>query len=223
MIIPFWTNNPGILINKLYLLDMWPASNMQENQKMNAISRLIIIMTFCGFLISGSIKLLVTGIITLAIIEFLHYSKKKKNVNKSVNEAFTNPKVYQEIKDTFTKPSPINPMSNVMLTEIQDNPKRRAAPPAFNPAVEKEINESTKKMIKHVNPTNPDIDERLFKDLGDNFSFDQSMRTFNSTPNTTIPNDQQGFAEFCYGGMVSCKDGDALACEKNVQNYIPGY
>ena len=59
------------------------------------------------------------------------------------------------------------------------------------------------------------IKNRLFQDLGDNFVFNQSMRNFYSTPSTTIPNDQKGFAEFCYGNMSSCKEGDTIQCSKN--------
>ena len=59
------------------------------------------------------------------------------------------------------------------------------------------------------------LDSRLFKDLGDNMIFDQSMRAFYATPNTQIPNDQKAFAEFCYGDMISCKEGNAFACARN--------
>ena len=227
MTIPFWTNHPGILINKNYILDLWPSNTMSETQKMNAISRLIILLTCLGFVFSYSVKLLATGIITLGVIIFLQHNQKNKNKRKDivkniVNEGFTNPNLYKELQSGFTKPTPANPMSNVMLPEIQDNPTRKPAPPAFIPIVEKEINDSTKEMIKMINPSNPDIDQRLFKDLGDNFTFDQSMRNFTTTPNTQTPNDQKAFAEYCYGDMVSCKDGDVLACERNVQRHIPG-
>ena len=36
----------------------------------------------------------------------------------------------------------------------------------------------------------PDIESKLFKDLGDNFDFEQSMRPFYATANTKVPNDQ---------------------------------
>jgi hypothetical protein len=32
--------------------------------------------------------------------------------------------------------------------------------------------------------------------------------------NSTIPNDQGVFAEFCYGSMNSCKSGNIFACAK---------
>ena len=91
---------------------------------------------------------------------------------------------------------------NVLLTDIIDNPKRPPAAPAYEPPINKAINNST-------------MDPRLFLDLGDNLSFDRSMRNFHSMPNTTIPNDQKGFADFCYGNMPSCKEGNEFQCAKN--------
>ena len=33
--------------------------------------------------------------------------------------------------------------------------------------------------------------------------------------NTKIPSNQKGFAEFCYGDMPSCKEGNEFQCTKN--------
>ena len=127
------------------------------------------------------------------------------------------------MKPSFKKSSVDNPLNNVLLPEIQDNPQRKSAAPAFNPKVENDINKNTKDMIQKINDSNPDIDERLFMDLGDNFGFEQSMRNFYSTPNTRVPNDQKAFAEYLYGDMPSCKGGDNLECNKNNYSKYPGY
>ena len=63
------------------------------------------------------------------------------------------------------------------------------------------------------------FNEKLFKNLGENIGFEHSMRNFYSTANTQIPNDQKGFAEFCYGDMPSCKEGNEFACTKNTQRW----
>ena len=89
-----------------------------------------------------------------------------------------------------------------LLTEINDNPKRPEAAPAYEPSVENEINTSV-------------ADPRLFQDLGDSIAFNQSMRNFYSMPSTTVPNDQQAFANFLYGNMPSCKEGNVMQCTKN--------
>ena len=91
---------------------------------------------------------------------------------------------------------------NVLLTEIDDNPKRPEAAPAYEPSIENEINNSV-------------ADPRLFQDLGDSIAFNQSMRNFYSMPSTTVPNDQQAFANFLYGNMPSCKEGNVMQCTKN--------
>jgi len=224
----FWTNDPAILINRDSLLELWPTSNMSLNEKLNAISRLIILLTVVGFCITQSLRIVVTGVVTLGVIIFLHYTKhqnSKDNIKNIIKEGFTNPSAYKMLKQNFKSSSPSNPLGNVALPEIQFDPKRKSAAPAFNPEVEAQINKNTKEMVQKVSfPDDPTIADKLFKDLGDDFVFDRSMRNFYSTANTkVVPGDQKAFAEFLYGDMTSCKDGDALTCERNVQRHPPGY
>ena len=53
----FWTSDPGILVNKDSLLDLWPTAKMDQNSKLNAISRLIILLTVVGFMFSKSMRM----------------------------------------------------------------------------------------------------------------------------------------------------------------------
>ena len=45
----FWLNNPSILFNNKYVFDLWPQPNMSISQKMNAISRIVILLTLKTF------------------------------------------------------------------------------------------------------------------------------------------------------------------------------
>ena len=81
--------------------------------------------------------------------------------------------------------------------------------------VKKEINDKTQEFVAD-NFGDPKIADKLFKDLGDSFTFDQSMRTWYATANTQVPNDQNAFAEYCYGDMVSCKEGNEFACAQGM-------
>ena len=102
------------------------------------------------------------------------------------------------------------------LPEIQDEPKRKMAAPAYNRAVEKEINEDTKNMVVSNFDNDPEIKKKLFSSLGDSFEFeDFGQYNFYATANTQVPNDQKGFADFCYGDMVSGKEGNDFALIKN--------
>jgi hypothetical protein len=221
----FWINEPSILINKKDILNFWPTENMNYNQKLNSISRLIIILTIIGAMITQTLRMLITGLITLGVIILLYFIQKKE---KSKKEGFSNNTINNAtIHKYYEQPKLTNPLMNVCLTEYKENINRKPAAPSFNPDIKKKINEDTKTFIvSNFNNSNKNednnIESRLFLDLGDNYNFNQSMRNFYSTPNTTIPNDQNGFAEFCYGNMISCKEDNPIACSKFNPRWIDG-
>lgn len=220
----FWINDPTILFNSNYIFELFPKEYMSKEQKLNAITRLVFILTILGYLITQNIKMFFTGVITIGVIILLYkinFFKQKDNNKKNINlEGFTNPNYIEENKKNHTLPTKENPIMNVLLTEINDDPNRKSALPAYNSNVEKEINNSVKSLIKNNLGDNDIVEERLFREIGDNFEFEQSMRNFYATPNTRIPNDQEAFANFCYGDMISCKDGDGLACSKYNPRHI---
>lgn len=216
-----WINNPYILFDKNKLFELWPKDIMGHEEKINAISRLVIYMTFFGMLIFNNIKLLITGIITLGILVVVYFvlNKKEKDfLNKSLKETFSNEALYEKYKHNFTNPVTKNPLMNVSLPEINDNPHRLAAAPSYNKTVEEKINNSVKNIVKN-NFNDNSIEDKLFKDTGDKFEFEQSMRQFYTTANTLVPNNQKDFAQFCYGNMASCKDGDVEMCLKSAYRH----
>ena len=202
----FWIHNPYVLLNKETIFDLWPMEHMTREEKLNAISKFVIYSSSIGFFFTGNLKLLFTGIISLVMLIATYYILNKKQNNK-LKEAFGDNKIYERFKHNYTNPQIINPLMNIQLPEIHDNPDRKRAAPAYNKAVEEQINESTKDFIKQ-NFNDESIDEKLFNDLGDKFDFEQSMRQFHTTANTTVPNNQKEFAKFCYGNTASYKDGD---------------
>lgn len=213
----FWSNDPTVLLNNKYITQLWPRRDASLESKLNSITRIAVLLTILGYGVTRNIMLLyVLGVTLVATFVYYGYNKDrqssniKKQVKKTVEEGFTNPELYEATKPLFTQPSAKNPMMNISLPEIQSNPNRKRAAPAFNPKVKEEIESAVKK----------NLDERLFHDLGDNIDFETSMRGFYTTPNTQIPNDQKAFAEFCYGSMKSCKDGDSIQCEKKNYRHI---
>jgi hypothetical protein len=214
MTTPFWLNNPNILFKSGEITHIWPSSEMSFEAKLNAITRVVILITLLGYLLTQKNKFIFSGLLTLGAIVLLYMIKK----TDGIKEPFTSKDLYNIIKTDFTEPSQTNPAMNVLLTEINDNPHRNQAAPAFHPIVEQDINEKTKQFVVQNFDDTSAIDERLFKDLGDNFNFDQSMRSWHSTANTTIPNDQKSFTDFCYGDMISCRDetNNELACTRNM-------
>lgn len=208
---PFWLNDPTILF---YNTQIWPTKDMHKEEKLNAMTRLIILVTILLYLITGNIRVLVAGGVTLIAIVVLKYAHN--NSSKETSEGFAN-------LTKYTEPSQSNPLMNVVLPQIQDDPTRAAAAAAYTPVAVDQINRRTQEMTVNTFDDKDGIQSKLFSDLGDSFMFDRSMTRFNATANTTIPNDQQSFAEFCYGDMISCKEGNALACTRSTPpNWING-
>ena len=228
--IPFWAENPNVLFQHEYLLEFFPVDMMTYEQKLNAISRTVIVLSVLGFIFTKSIRLVVVAVMTLVAVYFLYSFQKdktKKSRSKSFDpEGFTNPAdtILQEFNyiknpDVFDKSTPDNPFSNVLIPDYEYNTDKKPAPPAFNSTVNNTILEQAKQLVSELNPGQPDISDKLFKDLGEQYVFEQSLRQFNSNPSTTIPNDQQGFAEFCYGSMVSSHDGNPFALARNLPRH----
>jgi hypothetical protein len=241
---PFWGEDPNILFDKQYLLEFFPTENMSFNRKLNALSRSVIILTFILFIFTRTIRILFVSAFTLLSIYILHQSNNSKlnseegfsDNDELMKEIKYNQEIIQSNKkspalelikqnqipisdNTFQLPSSKNPFSNILVTDYSDNPNKKAAPPSDNLMVGKDIINRTKQLVQEQNPDQHDISDKIFKDLNDKLNFEQSLRSFNSTPGTTIPNDQSAFAEFCYGSMVSCKEGNLFACARNLTNH----
>ena len=214
----FWIYDPYVLLDKSKVFDLWPLESMTREEKLNAISKFVIYATILGVFLFRNLKFFLTGIITLVVLVATYFILNNKE-NSKLKEAFSDEKLYEKFKDNYTNPTTKNPIMNVLLPEIQDKPERLAAAPSYNKAVEEEINNSAKEIIKQ-NFNDQSVEDKLFNDLGDKFQFEQSMRQFYSTANTRVANNQKDFAQFCYGNMASCKDGDVEQCLKGNYRHI---
>lgn len=234
MTIQFWTNDPTILFNKEYIFELWPTIDMCYEQKLNSISRLIILLTILGYILTMSKRILAVGVVTLLLIYVLYKIRKqkitkdmlegfeiksgeKKNDKKESKETFVNPVTLDAVLRTeFKEGNKKNPFSNVLLTQIMDEPDRKAAPPAFNVDVDEDITKNVKRTVQMLNPGIKNTNKQLFGDLWQQFELDKSNRQFYSTPNTRITNDGGAFGQFLYGNMPSAKESTP---EGNLQRY----
>jgi hypothetical protein len=214
--IAFWIDDPTILFSKKYITELWPLDEMTREQKLNAITRLVILLTLAGFVVSNNYKIVVTGIVSIFFLIITYkVLNNNNNVNQKTRETFSNENIYDKVKHNFTNPTMINPVMNILLPEIQDNPNRLPAAPSYNKAVERAINSETQDFIVTNFNNDETIRNKLFDNREDKFDFECSMRQFYSTANTRVPNNQNEFARFCYGNMASCKDGDVEMCFRN--------
>jgi hypothetical protein len=226
MTTPFWSNDPTIIFNKDSMLQLWPTSNLTFEAKLNAISRIVILLSLLGFLFTRKTHFLIIGAITLAIIVSLYKFRKQKIVkaltqqdvegfqvnnpkglSMGSNATTTNPVTLETLlRSDFHPTTKKNPFGNVLLTDIMDQPNRKAAAPSFNPDVYDDINASVKKQTQMLNPGIINTNKQLYGDLKDNYDLDNSMMRFYATANTKICNDQGAYGDYLYGGMYSAKE-----------------
>jgi hypothetical protein len=238
MTIQFWTNDPTVLFNKEYIIELWPTTNMCYEQKLNAITRLIILITILGYILTMSQRILVIGFLTLAVIFVLFKMRKQKLTSEMVKEGFfvegpspgifkqknrpiTNPVTLETVlNDEFLEGTKKNPFSNVLLTQINDDPERKSAPPSFNVDVDEDITKNVKRSVQMMNPGIKGTNKQLYGDLWQNFELDQSNRIFYSTANTRIePGDQGALGQFLYNNLkYSGKESTAEGAIARVQD-----
>lgn len=78
----FWLYKPSILFNKEHITKLFPEKNMTSNEKLNAITRLVIILTVLGYLITQKNKIVITGIVTIVAIVILFMIQRNEEVKK---------------------------------------------------------------------------------------------------------------------------------------------
>ena len=195
----FWIYNPLILIDRRYIKNIFPLDSMKDNEKLNALTRLTIMLSIISYIITNSLYTIVSCVVSIVAIVLFH---KKMDDVEGISD-YTNMNTNTECE--LVNPKENNPLMNVLLTDIADNPYRCAAKPSYSPEVKDKLDECAKASIVSGN-----ADERLFRSTDDEMQYDFSMRNFHTTPNTEIPNAQTKFAEWCYGDMPSRKEGTYL-------------
>ena len=209
----FWLHKPVILIDPNYYTEIWPTNEMNMNQKLNAITRCILILTIIGICMMNNIpRLLVTTSITLFIITiYQRYMVRKKEI-----EGFQSKSEETFTPNTHTLPTKENPFMNVMLHELPTTcetdtfVQRKPAAPSYDKNISNKIDN-----IIHNNQRKDrsPLERRLFHDLTE-----QNNRHF-TNPNTLIPNDQKSFLEFL-GNPAYTKDDLEDTYKENSKLFI---
>ena len=186
----FWGDNPTLLFDSRYIQEIWIYDGMDRNQSLNALSRLIIVLSILGFACFNRVLFLVIGGILLGSIILFHKSQKENFETELVD--------YQRIDQS-------NPMNNVLMNDYKYNPMKQSEPKDYSEQKEKSINEKTKQFILQENKGNTQIGD-LFKNQGDQFQFEQSLRPFYTNPVTTVDQSEyKDFLKYCYGVLPSDK------------------
>lgn len=181
---PFWKEDYSILFNKHRLIEFVPSSDMTTNERLNAITRMLI---YCGILLSLIYKTIFYAYIPIIGMVIL-YMVSKYDMKGGEGES----------EQPLQRPSASNPFMNVLLTDYVDNPTRAPAADIEDPDVKRSIDSH--------------FSTNLYRDVDDIWDRNNSQRQFYTNPSTTIPNDRDSFMKWCYNTPNTCKDGNLPRC-----------
>jgi len=178
------------------LLKFWPTSSQTSKERALATARFVIYATCVVYLIQRDSRIFALGVLVLGVLYYLQQNNMiidgKKTIAQGRQVGLLQPEV--------TFPTRDNPMANVMLTDIIDDPNRPSA--AWYPSVRAEVQQQW----SDIHP---------FERIRD------AERNFYTMPVSTIPGDQTAFAEASFGKKFSpmCKDQGGAACDPDNFNF----
>ena len=80
----FWFNNPKILFDKHHITELWPNKDLDYTSKLNAVTRLVLILALFGLVTGNYMKILIATAVTLVIIVMMYNSKKSDSIKKQL-------------------------------------------------------------------------------------------------------------------------------------------
>jgi hypothetical protein len=190
-----WFEDTTVLLDSI--TQFIPNGEMSYEEQLNAMVRFAIYFAALWFFYAMNYNVFYIPIFVM-LFTFLVYAPMKQKSNEGFQAE------EKEQHEECTKPTINNPFMNVMLTDYVDNPNR-------GPACEN-VEEKVKEGFEY----------NLYKDVDDVWERNNSQRQYYTNPATTIPNDVESFANWCYKVPYSCKSGDMEACLKWEQPYMHG-
>ncbi len=179
-----WYDSPHTLFTKETALKILPSSTMTYAEQLNAVVRLSVYYGVLVSIVKGSPDMLFVPV-GVAFVTFLLY---RSFVAQGRAEVFSQMSASGGGRGSSSascvKPSKANPFMNVLNG---DDPYRDAACDPLDPEIKKNVEDK--------------FASSMFYDVDDVWSRNNSGRNFNTTPSTTVPNDQGNFAEWLYSGV----------------------
>jgi hypothetical protein len=140
-------------------------------------------------------------LVVCAFTYFLYTVDTQNKVNERMYLKDQNLYKDPHTDDVCQKPSQDNPFMNVLVSDYVLNPNKKKACNVSKT----NIRRSAQKYF----------DRNLYRSVSDIFNKEASDRQWVTNPVTTIPNDQESFAKWCYTSKKTCKEGNGNQCYVN--------
>jgi hypothetical protein len=194
-----WYNDIISFFDVKNIMNILPNANNNMETKLNMLLRFSMLISLFLYGLNNNYKIFYFPIIiSITTIIVMNYYEE----NNTDDETYTN---FEDGRNDgkkhnmkCTKPTKQNPFMNVLMNEYSENPIREEAC-------------DVDKVHKYVDKY---FENNLYRSVDDMYNRDSSTRQYYTMPNTKIPNDQEGFANWLYGiEGKTCKEGNGMKCK----------
>lgn len=188
----FWLDDPVTFATNVdYATKFIPDKNMNLAEQLNATMRFALYFSIIVYIVRQDYRVFFFVIfVAFVTIVINNVDRNSKNKRTQILEKLD--LTHDRQHGLCIKPTKNNPFMNVIPTDYQDFPSR---PKACN---------ISKRPIKKI--VNQYMDGGLYRDVDDVFHRKASGRQFYTMPVTTIPSEQNQFAEWLYATGPTCKE-----------------
>lgn len=195
-----WFQDPAGLFRDDRLAHFLPTRNTSLTVQLNSLLRLSIYLAIVLLLFRRYSAAMYIPVGVAVLTYGMYVTNSTTLASDAARRAASQEGMTRE-GDLCTVPTHSNPYMNVLMSDY-DNPTR---PPACDLS-SKAVGDTAESRFE----------DNLYRDVDDVFQRRSSSHSFYTMPNTQIPNDQGGFAEWCYGRGPTCKEGNGSQCFKNL-------
>lgn len=193
-----WFEDPRSFITVNNYDQFLPSREMSNVQQLNSLLRLSVYFAAVCLVLVQNVTILVAPLVVALFTYHMHATDR----TNAESAGMVLEKMQAERDNTGATcrvPTKANPYMNVLMSDFSQDPTR---PKACN-LVDKHVAQSADRLASST----------LYTDVDDVFNRDASNRPFYTTSSTTIPNDQNAFASWCYRPSgKTCKEGNYDAC-----------
>ncbi len=213
-----WFEDPKILIELRSLGKYLPLKEYSRNEKLNALVRLSLYISFLFVVLSFNFNYIFVFIGTAFLTYLVYISHEKKDEEKVKKEIenytdLKNDRDYQKrkvpVKEYAKKcslPTQDNPFMNFLVTDKRD--KKPACKTHNDPKIKNIVEDKFTK--------------KLYRDINSVYNNENSQREFYTMPNTEAANRQKEFGEWLYKTPPTCKEGNGNQCVANNPERLNG-
>lgn len=194
----FWINDINLLFKPVFI----PTDDMQIEEKLNTLSRLIIFICLIIALLLRDIRFILLMIILILIIVTLY--QYQNNQYKNTDNFLNGQKLKIIDKNKCRKPDSNNPFMNPIVGDNVND--EYDACPIYRKDINEEVNDI--------------YDTSMYTNTNDIYDRNTGIRQFYTVPASKIPNDQTIFANWLYNRGKSCKENNGLRCYDNIYRDI---